>query len=151
MQTHIVIDSIPATPMKGAGHRLTIALVSLCIVLVTFLEPTSLRSQVVTSVGEVGWAFTYLTSVMSAISVLDVIVNDLMPDRYFLPRTLKYRMYACMLQAMMHVSMAVAILAQDSTPWAAAINVVLAFSCVWVAVSDTYYRYIAPRQRTNQA
>lgn len=133
---------------REVGHRLTVSFVSLSVVLLTWMEPSSLRFRVVEQSGQVGWVFTFVMAVMAVVAILDVLVNDLLPERYKLPMVMEGRMYAYMLQAAMNISLVAAITHWHTWAWTAAVHLVLAGSSIWIAVMDTYYRFIEPRQRS---
>lgn len=148
MQNHTVHVRLSLLSAREVGHRLTVSFVSLSVILLTWLEPTSLRFRVIEDSGELGWWFTFAMAFLSVVAILDVLVNDLLPNRYTLPMVMKGRMYAYMLQGTMHLSLVAAITHWHTWAWTAAIHLVMAGSCVWIAVMDTYYRFIEPRQRS---
>lgn len=132
---------------RSVGHRITLALVCLCTTCLTWFEPASLRNHVIAEAGDVGWAFTAILAFLALVGLTDVVINDLMSDRYKLRVTLEARMYGYMIQAIMNASLAAAILRHGEWGWVASLYIVLAFSSVWVAVVDTYHRYIEPRKK----
>lgn len=150
MQTDTPYYQLPFLPAREVGHRLTVACVALSVVLLTWLEPSSLRFRVIEQSGPLGWWFTFAMAAMSVVAILDVLVNDLLPSRFTMPAIMEGRMYAYMLQGAMHLSLVSAITHWHNWAWTAGIHLVLAGSCVWIAVMDTYYRFVEPRQR-NQA
>lgn len=140
---------LPYSQPREVGHRLTVSFVSLSVVLLTWYEPDSIRHRIVEQSGAVAWAFTLLMAVMACTALADVVVNDMMSNRYTLPFIKSCRMYAYMLQALMNIAMVGAVTNWHTWSWVAAIYIVIAVSSVWIAVADTYYHFIEPRQRAS--
>ncbi len=58
---------------------------------ITSIEPRSLTAQVVSATGGAGDYWLAALGAVALVAVLDVIVNDLMPEGYSLGRTRRYR------------------------------------------------------------
>ena len=132
---------------REVGHRLTVALISLSLFAVTIGEEESIRRKLIWSSGLSGVTLTYVLAFMSLVTIVDVVVNDVMSDRYTIRLVMEGRMYAYMLQAVINVAVAAAILRRGEWTWASSMNLAIACSSVWIAVFDTVRRYVAPRRK----
>lgn len=134
------------THARGVGHRLTVSAVSLCVFCIAWFENGSLLHETLNRTGSFAWPFVAFMALLAVVAVIDVVVNDMMSDRYNLPVTLEGRMYGYMLQAAMNASIVVTIWETGYWSWVASVYVVLACSSVWIAVFDTYHRYVVPHK-----
>jgi hypothetical protein len=72
--------------------RLIIALeVLVLIVVVSWFEESSLTARAIQATGHFGWALIAALFVCCSVAVADVVVNDLMPERFHLPTALNLR------------------------------------------------------------
>jgi predicted membrane channel-forming protein YqfA (hemolysin III family) len=84
--------------------RLYIALSVLAMNLATYLEPGALAAPCTT-----GWVLAGILCGLGLIGVLDVIINDLMPDRFTLPAVKEHRHLVYVGMALATLGMAYAI------------------------------------------
>jgi hypothetical protein len=72
--------------------RATVAIeVLVCLVLVTFVEDRSMTAQAIHATGDGGWVLMAGVAFCCCVCLLDVLVNDLLPDRFSLPTALTWR------------------------------------------------------------
>lgn len=65
--------------------------VFISIVLVSWFDSNSLTWRAISSTGGFGWCLMFLTAFFCLMGVVDVVVNDLMPDRFRLPTAYRWR------------------------------------------------------------
>lgn len=84
--------------------RLHVALSTFVIAVITIMEPLSLGNQVITRTGPLGWLCVMALAGVSLLCAADVIVNDMLPDRFRLPLAYRWRHLLYMLLALGLVS-----------------------------------------------
>lgn len=135
---------------RGVGHRFSVAFATLAVIAGIWLDYSSPLYALVMESNTIGRPFTIALAVMSCIAVLDAFVNDVLDSRYNLKQVAKGRLYFYMLQAAMHLAIFSTGLGRGAWSWSLLVFLSLAFSCGWIAVLDTYHRYIEPRTRPGQ-
>jgi hypothetical protein len=75
--------------------RLYVALSGLTSILVCWLEPEALTHKLIDASGDQGWVMVGVLAVLCVIAICDVLVNDLLPDRYELamPKRRRHLIY----------------------------------------------------------
>lgn len=135
------------TNARQIGHRLTVAWLSLSVFLVTFLEPDSLRGQIVKDSGIIGTAVAASLAIIAVITLVDVVVNDVLSERYTLQVTQTARMHLYMVQAVLNMAVVGTAVMAGIFSWVLCTYLVLALASVWIAVFDVWHRYVSPRLR----
>lgn len=62
--------------------RLYVGLTTLCAIFVTSHEPEAISYKIIQASGDQGWRMVYLLGVIAGLAVVDVLVNDLFPERF---------------------------------------------------------------------
>lgn len=76
---------------SGVALRLYVALIALFSAFVGFVEPRSLMYIIAANGGLAGEILLWAFAVIGALAVVDVIVNDVLPDTYVLKPGLRWR------------------------------------------------------------
>lgn len=92
--------------------RLYVALSVLVNVVVTLLEPSALTARAINASGSLGWLAVWTLGAVGVVALLDVIVNDLAPDRWRLPSAHRWRHFVYMAIALGEVSITYVIAAK---------------------------------------
>lgn len=71
--------------------RLYVALATLAAIVATWLEPDALSHRLISNTGDQGWALVWILALVSIAAVVDVVVNDLLPERFHLRATMRRR------------------------------------------------------------
>lgn len=74
--------------------QLVVALeILVTLVVVSWTEPISITARAIARTGEAGWAVVLMLGVSCVVLVLDVVVNDLLSDRYQFRSALRWRVF----------------------------------------------------------
>jgi hypothetical protein len=134
------LASLPALKLvrmrPQVGHRLSLALMTLAIFAVSIFEPSSMNYRLIEAAGFTGVLNAWLLACMAGWSVVDAIVNDLMPDRFQLERTRQWRHLGYGGMAMLNGSFILVMVTNDALSWLTSVYAVMAFSACWIAVWD---------------
>lgn len=120
----------------AAGHRLSLAWLSLACAAVTYFEPTSLMHATLINGGYVAQAILGIIVMLAASFVVEWVLNDI-PTTPLLPGLIKHRLEGYMLQVVSNMAFVFVLLKPGDWTWIAGIYFVLACGSLWIAVQDT--------------
>ncbi|CAN5857208.1 hypothetical protein BH11PSE13_BH11PSE13_12060 [soil metagenome] len=80
--------------------RLYVALSTVMSIIVSWLEPGALTHRLIDRSGEQGWVMVGLLAVVCGFAIVDVVVNELLPEKFKLPTAKKHRHLIYMALAM---------------------------------------------------
>jgi hypothetical protein len=118
------------------GHRLTLAFMTLAFFMLSVAEPSSMAYQLVELAGTPGSVTTWLLAAMACWSLVDVVINEVLPDDYTLARTRQWRHYGYGSMALLNGSFIFVMALHDQVSWLTSVYVVMALSAVWIAIWD---------------
>ena len=126
---------------------MTVAWMSLSLSAITFLEPDSVRWHIINDSGISGGVVKYALAVIAVITLIDVLVNDMLSDRYSLQITQTARMYLYMTQAILNMAVIGAAAKAGAYSWVLTSYAVLSLASVWIAVFDVWHRHLLPKMQ----
>lgn len=132
---------------REVGHRITLSLFSIVIALTAICEPTSMRAMIANSAGPWGMGLHWCLVAFAFGALLDVVANDFLKRGGVFLLLMEGRVNFYMLQAIVNIAIVGVMLKHESWVWPAAVNGVIAFASMWIAVVDTVWRYVQPRKR----
>ena len=138
------------TKAREVGHRITVSLVALSLFCVGLLDPYGHGWALLHSPDGIGVFISWSLAAMAVVSLLDVVINDVLSERYTLHITQQLRTLWYMLQAMLNMGVVGAAVKTGQFSWILSTYAVLAFSSTWIASFDVWHRYIEPRQSRAQ-
>jgi hypothetical protein len=130
---------------REVGHRITLALFSIVVSLTAVCEPTSARAIIANAAGPWGVGLHYLLIAFACGALLDVVANDFLKRGGLFTLLMDGRVNFYMMQAIVNMAIVGVMLKYESWVWPAAVNGVIALASMWVAVVDTVWRYVQPR------
>lgn len=120
--------------------RLYVALSVMVNVAITATEPQALSFKVVDHTGPVGWFLMACLFGLACLACLDVLVNDLLPERFVLPTAVRWRHLVYMAIPMGQVSLVYAIVDAHGFTTLILTYLLDAVVCVTAAVLDLFHR-----------
>ena len=119
------------------GHALT-------TVALLFFSPTSLTADLMSDAGTPGDIVMFIFSIALVASIVDLIVNDVMPDRFVLKALCRLRPYAMLVLGMAYIFLATASSMDPGMARGGPIIIVnytlTGGGCIWWAVAHAYQR-----------
>ena len=125
--------NITATP-AGIALRLYLCLRTLVVVVVSLNAPLSINAQMVAQAGALGYALVYVLSGLACLGILDLLINDCLPERYRLPFAEKHRHLGYILLSLGGFSFLFVMAKNETLSWLSLSYLVDASMAVFVAV-----------------
>lgn len=123
-------------PIWSAGHRLSLAWLSLACAAVTYFEPLSLMHANLDAGGYVGNILLFVIVSLAGVSLFDVVCNDI-STTHSQPKLVRHRADTYMVQALSNLAFVFVLLKPGTWTWVASIYFVLACGSLWVSVWET--------------
>lgn len=111
------------------------------IALVACFGSETLLQRVIAASGEAGFWCVLVLAVLSGLAVLDVLINDLLPDRFKLCKVKRYRHFLYIALALGVVSLGFVIARQVGVSTLHASILLAAAGATWLAFLDLYARH----------
>lgn len=127
--------------------RLYVALSILTNILASWYEPQALTHKLIDASGEQGWVMVGILGSICIVAIADVVVNDLLPDKFRLASAKRYRHLIYIALAMGIFCMAYVFVAGDGSTFRPLVLPFLLNGAVSAAVAflDLFQRHRAPQ------
>lgn len=118
---------------------------TLIVIIVSVFTEGSLNGRLVEQAGGVGYLVLALQAALASIGLLDIFINDILPDRFRIPAARFYRHYVYIGLAVCNCAFLLVMAKNDTLTLLALSYVADGMAAVWVSVGT-----IVRNQRTNQ-
>ncbi|ROR25168.1 hypothetical protein EC845_1208 [Comamonas sp. BIGb0124] len=108
---------------------------------VTVGEPASILHQIIGSTGRHGWFWVGLLIVVTALAAVDILINDVLPDRISLGPLKNRRYLVYMALSMGLISLCAVIVIANGTTSVLLVWLVPGFGAAHLAITDFYLRH----------
>lgn len=126
---------------RQVADRLFLALLTLLVVGVCGLEPTSLGHVMVVVGGTPATVLLILLAALAVVAFADTVVNDVLPEPYVFRTGVRCRQGLWMAIAVLHTMQAWVLVNNGIGYWVAATYFLYAARCAAVSFLDLHYRH----------